>query len=330
MSWLLGIDIGGTKSGAVLGVRERPDDLGSIRRVDRVEFPTEPRRGLEDTLARLFAAVGEVLGRNGLGARDLARAGVSCGGPLDSRAGVVLSPPNLPGWDEVPIVRLVAERLGVPARLANDADASALAEWLFGAGRGFRNLVFLTFGTGMGAGLILDGRLYSGTNSMAGEVGHLRLAEHGPVGYGKAGSFEGFCSGGGLAQLARTLVLERLQRGEAVGFCPDLAALDSLSARSVAEAARSGDPLAREIYEQCGAYLGRGLAVLVDILNPELIVLGGIFPRAQDLLWPAAARTLEREALARSRHACAVVPAGLGEQIGDYASLAVAVYEHEN
>ncbi|MBN1835565.1 MAG: ROK family protein [Spirochaetales bacterium] len=329
MAWLLGLDIGGTKSAAVLGEQQTPGRLESVRRVDRVEFASEPRRGLEDMLARLFESAGQLLERNGLAARDLARAGVSCGGPLDSSAGVVLSPPNLPGWDGVPIVQLVRERLGVAACLANDADASALAEWLFGAGRGFRDLVFLTFGTGMGAGLILNGRLYSGAGGMAGEVGHIRLAENGPVGYGKAGSFEGFCSGGGLAELARIKVLERLQRGEAVSFCPDHAGLESLNARSVAEAARAGDPVAREIFALCGTYLGRGLAVLIDALNPQRIILGGIFPRARELLWPAAERALDQEALPRSRKACSIVPAELGEQIGDYACLAVAAYEPE-
>lgn len=327
MAWLLGVDIGGSKSAVVLGVQENPQELGSLRPVDRVAFATETSRGLQDTLQRLYHGVDELLARRGVGPAELAGIGVSCGGPLDSRAGLVLSPPNLPGWDQVPIVRLLEERYGARTRLQNDANASALAEWLLGAGRGCRNLVFLTFGTGIGAGLILDGRLYAGANDLAGEIGHVRLADYGPVGYGKAGSFEGFCSGGGLAQLARAKVLERLQVGQAVAFCPDAGALERLTARSVAEAAKAGDPVAREIYELCGTYLGRGLALLIDILNPELIILGSIFARSGELLWPAAARVLEQEALPLARRACRVVPAGLGEQLGDYAALAVAAYE---
>src|SRR5690606_15592063 len=132
----------------------------------------------------------------------LAAIGISCGGPLDSRRGVILSPPNLPGWDRIPVVEVFQQAFKVPVALQNDANAGALAEWLWGAGRGSHNMIFLTFGTGMGAGLILNGQLYSGTNDLAGEVGHIRLAPDGPVGYGKAGSFEGFCSGGGIKQLA--------------------------------------------------------------------------------------------------------------------------------
>ena len=323
----LGVDIGGTKSAVVLGALESPGQPASLRLIDRVAFPTEAQAGAQAALERLIAGGRTLLERHGLQAGDLERIGIACGGPLDSRRGVILSPPNLPGWDEVPVVEAFAGALDVPARLLNDADASALAEWMFGAGRGCRNLVFLTFGTGLGAGLILDGRLYSGTNDMAGEAGHLRLAPHGPVGYGKAGSFEGFCSGGGLAQLGRSMILEKLQLGQAVSLCPERRRLEELTAREVVEAARGGDPLALEILETCGSYLGRGLAFLVDILNPERVVIGGIFARAHDLLWPPAERTLRLEALPRSLAACTVVPAQLGETVGDHAALAVAVAE---
>ena len=126
--------------------------------------------------------------------------GISCGGPLDSRRGVIMGPPNLPGWDDVYIVRQIENHYGVQAHLQNDANACAVAEWKFGAGRGKQNVVFMTFGTGLGAGLILDGKLYSGTNDNAGELGHIRLDRFGPVGFGKAGSFEGFCSGRRIAR----------------------------------------------------------------------------------------------------------------------------------
>ena len=205
-----------------------------------------------------------------------------------------------------------------------------MAEWLFGAGKGCRNLVFLTFGTGLGAGIILNGRLYCGTNDMAGEVGHIRLSENGPVGFGKAGSFEGFCSGAGIAQLAQTKARERFQQSLPVSFCPSMADLEKITALDVAEAAARGDALAHEVFAVCGRYLGQGLSVLIDILNPEIIILGSIFVRARDLLWPSAEAVLEREALTRSRRVCRVLPASLGEQIGDYASLVVAAYDQEN
>ena len=185
-------------------------------------------------------------------------------------------------------------------------------------------MIFLTFGTGMGAGLILNGHLYEGTNDNAGEVGHIRLDNLGPVGYGKAGSFEGFCSGGGIAQLARMKALEKLQTGQTVSFCKSLNDIGSISAKSVAEAAENGDTLAIEIWQMCGKYLGRGLSILIDILNPEVIVLGSIFVRSAGLLQPALNDSLMSEALLPSRMVCKIVPAALDENIGDYASLSIA------
>jgi glucokinase len=333
MKEVMGIDIGGTKCAVVIGglcggTEERAEDksMPGIRIIDKISFPTEVHKGPEFTLNRIIEGIDTILKKHKK-AGDLAAMGISCGGPLDSKRGLVMSPPNLPGWDNIPIVEMLQQRYGIKVRLQNDANACALAEWKFGAARGYENVIFLTFGTGLGAGLILDGKLYSGTNDMAGEAGHIRLEAWGPVGYGKAGSFEGFCSGGGIAQLARTMVMEKLQRGEWVSFCGDADELAELSAKTVAEAARAGDPLAREIYRISGRYLGRGLSILIDILNPQVIVIGSIFSRNQDLLWPAAQAAIEEESLYYSRKACKILPAGLGEAIGDYASLAVALNE---
>jgi glucokinase len=174
------------------------------------------------------------------------------------------------------------------------------------SGQGYDNVIFLTFGTGMGAGLVLDGRLYSGKDDLAGEVGHIRLADDGPVGFGKAGSFEGFCSGGGIARLAEM----RLNR--------------RMSAKEVAEAAGAGDPGALELLETAGRRLGQGLSILIDLLNPDIIILGGVYMRCESFLKPSALEVIEREALPAARARCRIVAAGLGESIGDYASLAIA------
>lgn len=317
MENLIGIDIGGTKSAVVLGRGDGQD----VEIVSRVSFPTEASKGPENTIGRIFDAVGELIS----GCGRICGIGISCGGPLDSRRGVILSPPNLPGWDNVPIVMMCELKFGIRTKLQNDANACALAEWRWGAAKGFNNVVFLTFGTGMGAGLILDGMLYNGANGMAGEIGHIRLSEHGPVGYGKAGSFEGFCSGGGIAQLARAMALERMQMGEKVSFCRDIGELEALNAKAVGEAVDAGDELAREIFRACGRYLGCGLSILIDLLNPEIIVIGSIYTRREALLRDTAMKVINRETLTISRDACRIVPAGLGESIGDYAALAVAL-----
>ena len=304
----LGVDIGGTKCAVVLG-----DTEGIIK---KIRFATTT---YEETMENIRNAIREMDGYDAIG--------ISCGGPLDSKKGLILSPPNLVGWDNVPITSMLSEEFGVPVCLCNDADACALAEWKFGAGKGTENMIFLTFGTGMGAGLILNGKLYSGTNGMAGEVGHTRMSENGPVGYGKAGSFEGFCSGGGIAQIGKTLALEQLQMGKTLPYCKTPKDLENITAKLLAEYAYEGDALAKEAYRISGEMLGRGLAFLIDVFNPEKIVIGSVFARAQNLLWDSARAVIEAEALPLSTNVCSVLPAQLGEQIGDYAAIATALLE---
>lgn len=313
---LLGVDIGGTKCAVTLGLSKD----GDIDIKDKLAFPTTD---VEDTITHIESSIEEVLKRNSLTGKDVSAIGISCGGPLDSSTGVIMSPPNLPGWDNIPIVSILSEKFGVPAAVHNDANACALAEWKFGAGKGCRNMVFMTFGTGLGAGLVLDGKLYTGTNDNAGELGHIRLEEYGPVGYGKSGSFEGFCSGGGIRQLAQSLVKERSQMGIEVSWCPD-GDPDKITAKTVAEAARAGDPLASEILEISARHLGQGLSIVIDILNPELIVIGSIYARNEDIMKPYVEKILSREALPLANKVCRIVPAALGESIGDYAALSVA------
>jgi len=317
---LIGLDIGGTKCAVTLALYD-----GSIHIQDKVKFDTESARGPEYALHRIEHEVDRLIERSGFGREDIYGIGISCGGPLDSKRGRILSPPNLPGWDDIPIVERFTARFGIRTAVQNDANACALAEWKWGAGQGLHNMIFLTFGTGMGAGLILNDRLYSGTSDMAGEVGHLRLAMDGPVGFGKAGSFEGFCSGGGIALLGRSIIMEKWERGETVSFCPSESELHSLSTKTIAEAAEIGDPTALAIFRTSGHYLGHGLSLLIDILNPEAIVIGSIFTRQRDLLWPEAERIIQQEALSHARTVCRILPAALGEQIADYASLSVAL-----
>jgi glucokinase len=271
MQNIMGIDIGGTKCSLVLG-EYCPEDK-DITIKDKVKFPTESQHGLNHTLEKIFNAANKIIENNTLTYKDISGCGISCGGPLNSKEGIIMSPPNLRGWDNVNIVKIIESRFGIKAYIQNDANACALAEWKFGAGKGHSNIVFLTFGTGIGAGLILNGRLYSGTNDMAGEVGHIRLSENGPVGYGKTGSFEGFCSGGGIAQIAKAKVLEKIQTGQSVSFCESKDELNKITAKKVALSAKAGDPLAVEIYETSAKYLGKGLSILIDILNPEIIIM---------------------------------------------------------
>jgi len=318
--YLLGFDVGGTKCAVILGRGDRD----AVAVVDRIAFPTETGRGPGSALARLEAEARALTARHGIAMAAVAALGISCGGPLDSRRGLVLSPPNLPGWDELPIVRHFAARLGRPAFLQNDANAGALAEWRWGAGRGAQHMVFLTFGTGFGAGLILNGQLYAGANDNAGEIGHVRLAPCGPWGYGKRGAVEGFCGGAGIARLGQQIVRRHRRRGEPVAFCPTPTDVRALSAQTICRAARAGDPVAAEIVAVAGRQLGRALAILIDLFNPEVVVLGSLFVRAEELFRPPAEGALAEEALPLAAAVCRIVPAALGEAISDYAALATA------
>ena len=318
MTILAGIDIGGTKS-AVSLYRGNADQADQMESLAHGRFPTP--KGPTETLAAVIKAL------DGLIAETMVRpdaVGISCGGPLDADAGIVLSPPNLPGWHHVDVVAPLAAHFSVPVRLENDANAGALAEWYWGSGRGLKNLIFLTFGTGMGAGLILNGMLYPGTTGLAGEIGHWRLADEGPVGFGKPGSFEGFCSGGGIARMAQASLERWLQQGKATLLAPASQKV-ALSAQMVGEAAQQRDPLALEILTESGRRLGQALALLIDLLNPELIVLGSIYGRQRNILEPSALQIVQREAISQAYARCRIEPTGLGEAIGDLASVAVAL-----
>ena len=302
----IGLDIGGTKC-AVCHWQDG-------RVIETVRVPTQD---FATTFAPLEAGIRAL--------RDDRPVcfGVSCGGPLDHRAGVITCPPNLhASWHGVAICERLTTTFGGHAVLMNDANACALAEWRFGAGQGTRHMIFLTSGTGFGAGLILDGRLYQGATGDAGEIGHVRLAPDGPVGFGKAGSVEGFCSGGGIARLTEMRLRET----------PDLAAawLDPtipVTAKRVAEAADAGDAFAQAVFAEAGQRLGQTLALLIDLFNPECIVLGGFFPKARHLLEPTLQRELAAEALGPPRQACRIEAAVLGETIGSHGAIAAALHE---
>ena len=256
---------------------------------------------------------------------QLAGIGVVCGGPLDEVKGLVLSPPNLPQWDRIDVLTPFREHFAVPVQLMNDANAGVMAEWMWGAARGATDAVFLTMGTGLGAGLILDNRLHRGASGLAGEIGHWRLAESGPHGYGKDGSFEGFCSGAGIGKWAQQIAAQSLQHGTPSELAPDWFDLADITAQQLAKAADGGDEVALRLWSEIGRKLGTGLSLLIDVLNPDIIVVGGIYFRQHDRLQQSMFDELRRETLPDSLARCRVVPSKLGEEIADYSGLVAAL-----
>lgn len=317
----LGFDIGGTKCAVILGKGTMPENHEELI-IDKIAFPTKVERGWRAVLEEMQNTADTLLRKHKIISpeTELCGIGISCGGPLDSVKGTVNCPPNLPDWDNVPICDIFEKHFGIRPVLQNDANACAVAEWKFGSGKGTKNMIFLTFGTGMGAGLILDGRLYSGTNDMAGEVGHIRLSSDGPEGYGKCGSFEGFCSGGGIARLAQSVISEAKKNNENTVLFNE----EEISAKTVAIAAKNGDEVAKRVYRMCAEKLGLGLSILIDILNPEAIVIGSIYSRDKELFDDIINEVIKKEALSYSYNAVKILPATLGNSIGDYAALGLA------
>jgi glucokinase len=299
----IGIDIGGIKTAVSLW-------SGSGTIIKKEIFPTtdDPLK----VISRITHIIQGLKTESAQYQLSIAAIGISCSGPLDHINGYILSPPHMPGWNTVPIVSMLHQETGLPCFLENDANAGALAEWRWGAGRGFRNIIFIVFGVGIGAGLILDGHLYRGVSNLAGEVGHLRVAESGPIGYDKAGSIEGLCSGGGISRMYAELT----GREE--------------SGKYICEAAEAGDREALKVIETCSLYLGRCIALLIDILNPQRIVIGNIFVRSEQLFRTTMEAVIKQEALPKSQTDCQIVPAQLGELLGDKAAFGVAVTRYRN
>ena len=194
---------------------------------------------------------------------------------------------------------------------------------IFGAGKGKKNVIFLTFGTGLGAGLILNGKLYSGTNDNAGEIGHVRLTKKGPLGYFKEGSCEGYCSGSGIARLAKIISKQKQYLASYKEF-EEIVGAENISAKTIAEYARKGNVFCKRVYNVSGKMLGKTLSILIDVLNPQTIILGGVYMRANDLINPSMKKELLKESLLFSLGVVEILPAELAENIGDYAALSIA------
>lgn len=272
-----GIDIGGTKLGACVG---RLDDAGGITVLDAVTQATEPH---EPASAGLDSIAAELTRLAGAQSEPLGGVGVSCPGPYDRSTRTLLDLPNMPGWQHFALGEWADDRFSVPTRIMNDANAGALAEYRFGGFGTPHVLVFLTMSTGLGAGIVIEGRVFEGRRGFAGEVGRVELTERGPVGFGAFGTAEGYASGPGLVQLARAECL----RLEQIGITSELDPA-RMDARDVCEAAKRGDPAATAVVEESATQLGRLIGTLANVLEPDVVVLGTIGMRNRDLFIPTA------------------------------------------
>ena len=311
---ILGIDIGGTK--LAVGVAD-----GDGRLLADARRPSAAVDGPDAMIARVVEMSREVVAAAGIRTEQVERIGIGCGGPLDPWRGVVRNALNNPGWIDVPIVAKVEAALGRPAFLDNDANAAALGEHRFGAGRGIENLVYLTVSTGVGGGVIAAGRLLQGENGNAAELGHISVDVDGrPCHCGAVGCLETYCSGTAIAARAR----ERLAGGDAPSVLRDVPS-DQLDAEAVARAAAGGDAVASEVWDETTHRLGAGIVSIIHAFNPRLVIVGGGVAQAGDQLLEPVRRVVAERAMPWLREVVEVVPAALGDATGILGAVAVAL-----
>jgi glucokinase len=309
-----GIDLGGTK---ILVLIAGPD--GKVLAEQRI--PTLANKGPESVHARMADAVRDAATAAQLPLAGISAIGISAPGPIDATTGIITDPPNLPGWHNVPLARILHDRLGAPAVLENDANCQAVAEHQFGAGRGYRHMVFITISTGIGGGIIINDELYVGATGAAGEVGHLGVStDQRTCGAGHPGCLEAFASGAGIAARAR----EMIAAGGLVRAARLAGQNPPLSAETVYLAGQQGEAEATALIESAGRYLGIGLASLINTFNPQAIVIGGGLVNMGETILGPAVDTARARSFAQSFSDVRIVEGELGERAGALGAIAIA------
>ena len=312
---VLAIDLGGTKIIAA---------IISSKVVAKEYQLTLAEEGPQSVIKRVLSMIDHLLSLRNLDPSQLDSISIAAAGAIDIEKGLVTLSPNLPGWRDIPLRDMVGEKYGVNTFLINDASAAALGEHHFGAGKGVSNLIMLTVGTGIGGGIIINGKLYLGPSGSAGEIGHMTIDVNGPkCSCGNIGCLERLVSGTAVAEEA----IRRLSQGEKSSLTEIVGGkIKSITAEKVSLAAQNGDSLALEVISKAATYLGIGLVNLVNIFNPEMIIIGGGLAKMGDLLLEPARRVVRERAFQLSARLVRIVPAQLGD---DAAVLGAAIFARQ-
>ena len=300
----IGIDVGGTNVKIAL-----VDDKGSIIYSNSV--PTRAELGYEYTVNNIKQAIRDLMSETKV--TSIEGIGFDFPGQIDYKNGIVRLAPNIPGWVNIPIAKIIEDEFKIPTRIDNDVHCAALGELNFGAGKGCENFICMTVGTGIGSGIVINGKLVRGASNAAGELGHIKLQMHeGPLcGCGDHGCLEAFASGPSIVAMAEEYILG----GKSTKF-RELASGGEITPFIVAEAAKQGDPVARRIFARIGEYIGFGLSSVVNLLNPEKIIIGGGVADAGDILLDPIKETIKKRAMVVAGSAVEIVPAKLGNTAG--------------
>jgi glucokinase len=312
--FIIGIDIGGTKISVCTATT-------GGRVVFKEVTPAEPQKSPSYALSKIKAMVHHAFSRNHLRHSQVMGIGIGCVGPIDPEKGLVLSPPNLPGWDRVPLKKYLQDEFDFRVVMDNDANCAGLAEKMFGAGTTVSDLFYFTVSTGIGGGVIIDGKIYRGASFDAGEVGHSTILPDGPVcNCGKRGCLEALASGTAIARIARERVRSQPE-SEIIKLVEGKT--DMITAQVVLRAARLGDKLAGDIWKESGTYLGIGVSNVIQILNPEMAVLGGSVTKAGRLLFDPLRTVAAKYTWQRAFRRCKIVRARLGNNVGDLGAISL-------
>lgn len=313
--YFIGVDLGGTKILTAIA-----DEKGAI--LSSIKVPTEASKGQEVIIENICNSVYTAIEKADIAKEEVVRLGIGSPGPLNSKEGIIYENANLP-WKNVPIVKLLEERLDMPVLLENDANAAALGEKWFGAGRDVDNMLYVTVSTGIGGGIIVNKKIYHGAFDIAGEVGHMIIDPSGPIcGCGNHGCLEAFASGTAINRMGKEAVREDLDT-----ILVELSAGDpeKVDGRLISQAAEQGDLVAKDIWNKAGNYLGIGIANLLNILNPEMVVLGGGVMKAGDLLMNPMIDSLKKYAFESAITSTKICQAVLGDDVGVKGAIAVAL-----
>jgi len=315
---VLVVDLGGTK---IITAIISP--LGEI--IARNYQPTLASEGLQLVIERLISGIDHLLRQNNLSPSQLSAISIAAAGIIDIKKGIITEAPNLPGWRNIPLRSIVEERYKIPTFLINDADAAALGEHRFGAGRGLNNLILLTLGTGVGGGIIINGKLYLGSTGSAAEIGHTIVEVNGPkCRCGNIGCLETLASGTAIAEEA----VSRIRQGSKSSLSEIMKGkIEDITAEKVYLAAKNGDSLALEVITRAAYYLGIASVNLVNIFNPEMIIIGGSVAEMGDLLLEPVRQMVRERAFPLLAQAVRIVPAQLGNDAGIFGA-AIFALEH--
>jgi glucokinase len=319
--YIIGVDIGGTNTRASVAEKD-----GRI--LSEGHRPTKAMDGPDESIPQIIDAIREAIENGKVSASDICGIGMGVPGRHKTREGIVLWSPNFKDWAGLQLLQPFRDAFGVPVFMGNDVNVAALGEFRFGAGSGVNSMVMLTLGTGIGGGIILDGKLWKGANEGAGEIGHQIINPNGRLcGCGRYGDLESEANQGGIIERAR----RKIQMGRKTSLVHRVEGdPDALTPEIIAEAAFEGDELSLEVLQETGYFVGIGVANAINLLNPEMVVIGGGIARAGFVLWDPIMRTVKANALAEALEVCQVVPSELRDDAGILGGVTLVLEEIES